>query len=114
MNNPDSIKFEDFTKVKLCVGTVIAAEQNSKANKPAYVLDIDFGDLGIKKSSAQITEHYTASTLIGQQIVAVMNFEPKRVAGIKSEVLVLACVSEKEGTILLQPTHGVSNGTRVL
>lgn len=108
------ISYEDFHKVELCAGTVIDCVLNIKAIKPAYILTIDFGPLGIKTSSAQITQHYTPETLIGQQIIAVMNFPPKKVAGVKSEVLVLASVSEEKGTILLGPLSNVPNGSRVL
>ena len=108
------IAFEDFTKVQMCVGTIIDAKLNEKAVKPAYVLSIDFGHLGIKTSSAQIVEHYTPEELVGQQIIAVMNFLPKKVAGIKSAVLVLACVSAEKGTVLLKPTMTVPNGCRIL
>ena len=112
-NNLLPIDFTDFSKVQICAGTIIEAELNEKALKPAYVLRIDFGLLGIKTSSAQITQHYSPESLIGQQIVAVMNFPMKRIAGIKSEVLVLACVSEENGTVLLSPTMPVPNGCRV-
>jgi len=108
------ISYEDFTKVNICAGTIIAAALNPKAKKPSYMLQIDFGKLGIKTSSAQITENYTPEKLIGQQIVAVMNFPIKPVAGIKSEVLVLASVSDEAGTVLLQPTKSVPNGSRIL
>ncbi len=108
------ISFEDFAKVKMCAGLVIEASLNEKAKKPALKLTIDFGPLGIKTSSAQITEHYKPADIIGQQVIAVMNFPAKQVAGVNSQVLVLACVCEQDGTILLQPTKPVSNGTRVL
>ena len=113
-NELSQITFDDFTKVHICAGTILEASLNEKAHKPAYILTIDFGEQGIKTTSAQITEHYTADKLIGQQVVAVMNFPAKRVAGVKSEVLVLACVHAEEGTILLQPTKAVKNGCRVL
>lgn len=107
------ITFEDFTKVEIYTGTIIAAKPNAKAIKPAYVLTIDFGALGIKTSSAQITDLYTPETLVGQQIVAVMNFPPKRVAGVNSEVLVLGVTSHQGGIVLLQPREAVDNGMRV-
>lgn len=107
------ISYDDFTKVEIRVGTILAAEVNQKAKKPAYKLQIDFGEYGIKTSSAQITEHYHVQDLIGKQIVAVMNFQPKLIAGVKSEVLVLAAVSEEKGTILLHPTTVVPNGSRI-
>jgi tRNA-binding protein len=110
----EKIEFEDFLKVGMAIGTIIAAEWNTKAQKPAYKLQIDFGDLGVKLSSAQITENYTPENLIGQQIVAVMNFLPKRIAGVKSEVLILGAVCSEKGIILLKPSLKVQNGTRIL
>ena len=81
------ITWEQFTAVDMRVGVVLTAEPNAKALKPAYVLTIDFGpDLGVKQSSAQLTVHYTTEELIGRQVVAVTNFPPKRIAGVKSEV----------------------------
>lgn len=109
-----TISFDDFLKVTIVTGTIISATLNEKAKKPAYVLEIDFGPFGKKMSSAQLTEHYTPHDLINQQVLAVVNFPAKRVAGIISEVLVLATVSEQEGTILIQPQRPVSNGSRLL
>ncbi len=114
LTNLEAIDFADFLKVKMAVGTIISAELNPKARKPAYKLTIDFGDLGLKTSSAQITENYTPDDLQNKQIVAVMNFRPKRIAGVKSEVLVLAAVCKKKGTVLLNPSMLVENGTRIL
>ncbi|MBS0290170.1 MAG: tRNA-binding protein [Proteobacteria bacterium] len=110
-NQNTLISFDDFKKVKMCAGTIIEATLNQKAKIPAYVLTIDFGELGIKTSSAQITQHYTPESLISMQIIAVMNFPPKKVAGVNSQILVLACVSNETGTVLLQPTHHVPNGS---
>lgn len=107
------ITFDDFEKIDLRAGTIVSAELNPKANKPAYILKIDFGEkIGHRTSSAQITDQYTAEELVGQQIIAVMNFEPKRIAGIKSEVLVTGCPSDN-GVILLQPNKKISNGVYV-
>lgn len=117
MNNLTSIEtidFTDFLKVGLAVGTILTAELNKAAKKPAYKLTIDFGNLGIKTSSAQITENYSENELSGKQIIAVMNFPSKRVAGVNSEVLVLAAVCHEKGTVLLEPTLKVENGTRIL
>ena len=111
--NTENIEFPDFMKVQMCAGTVTHAEVNSKANKPSYILTIDFGSLGMKTSSAQITEHYSLEDLVGEQVIAVMNFEAKRIAGVKSEVLVLATMSDEDGTVLLRPTKKVANGTPV-
>lgn len=107
------IEFSDFEKVEMRVGTVIHASPNEKARKPAYVLRIDFGAYGVKTSSAQLTGHYTPDGLIGKQVIAVMNFAPRLIAGVKSEVLVLAAVSEADGTVLLHPTFAVQNGVRI-
>jgi len=108
------IEFEDFTKVQIASGTITHADENFKARAPAYVLTIDFGELGNKTSSAQITDHYTKDDLIGLQIVAVVNFPSKRIAGVKSEVLVLGCVNEDDSVVLLQPNKPVKNGLRVM
>ena len=106
------IEYSDFAKVEMLVGTVITARPNLKARKPAYILTIDFGSFGTKTSSAQITEHYSTDELVGRQIVAVVNFLPKRIAGVSSEVLVLASTGET-GVVLLSPTKKVANGSRV-
>lgn len=111
----DKINFADFLKVGIYTGTILEAELNPKARVPAYRLIIDFGTaIGVKTSSAQITENYEPGKLVGKQIIGVVNFEPKRVAGVKSEVLVLAAVCEKKGTVLLEPTLPVENGARIM
>jgi tRNA-binding protein len=107
------INFSDFLEVEMRVGTIVTCELNTKAHKPAYILSIDFGEFGIKTSSAQITQNYTVKDLIGTQIVAVMNFEPKRVAGVQSQVLVLASVSDSAGTVLLSPNLLSPNGSLI-
>jgi tRNA-binding protein len=110
----ETISFDDFLKVNIVAGTILSAKLNEKAIKPSYILEIDFGPFGKKQSSAQLTEHYTPNDLINQQILAVINFPPKRIAGIMSEVLVLATVSKLDGTILIQPQRPVTNGSRLL
>jgi len=107
------IGFEHFLGVEIRAGTIVEANLNPKARVPAYVLRIDFGAAGTRTSSAQITSNYQASDLVGKQVVAVMNFEPKRVAGVKSEVLVLGAVSDEKGVVLLAPTFAVENGARI-
>ena len=107
-----SIAFEDFTKVDLRIGTIIEVEDFPKAKNPAYQLTIDFGDLGIKKSSAQITTIYTKDELLDRQIVAVVNFPNKQIANFKSECLVLGAVEGKD-VVLLKPELRVKNGTTV-
>ena len=108
------IEFSDFLQVDIRTGTILNVENNTKAIKPAYILTIDFGTYGTKTSSAQITQNYTIEELIGKQILAVMNFAPKKVAGIKSEVLVLATVCEENWTTLIVPDKKVENGMPVL
>ena len=107
------IIFEDFSKVRIIIGTILEAELNPKANKPAYILKIDFGNYGIKTSSAQITKNYSKDNLIGMQISAVVNFPIKKIAGIKSEVLVLGVISDQKDIILLTPTETVEEGSLV-
>lgn len=106
--------YEHFLMVDIRVGTVLSVKDNQKANKPSYVLEIDFGQLGCKTSSAQIVQNYSKEQLLGRQVIAVVNFKPKKVANILSQVLVLAVVCDTVGNVLLEPTMKVSNGTRVL
>ena len=107
------VNFNDFIKIDIRVGTIIEAETFLKAKKPAYKLKIDFGkDIGIKKSSAQITEYYQINDLIGKQILAVINFPPKQIADYLSEVLVLGIYSDR-GVVLLSPDKKVLNGDKV-
>jgi tRNA-binding protein len=108
------IEFEDFAQIEMATGTVIAAEPNDSARVPAFVLRIDFGaHYGERTSSAQLTDNYTAAGLVGKQVVAVMNFPPRRIAGVKSEVLVLGAPSDEAGVVLLEPTFGVADGTPI-
>ena len=107
------ISFDDFLKVRIVAGTIVDARVNPKARVPAFVVEIDLGPYGRRTSSAQLTGNYTPETLIGKQIVAVINFPPKRIAGVKSEVLVLGAVSETHGVVLLEPTFPVENGVRI-
>lgn len=105
--------FEDFTKLDIRVGTITEAISFEKTQKPAYKLKIDFGEnIGIKKSSAQITDLYTTSELIGKQILAVVNFPPRQIADYMSEVLVLG-VYYKEGVVLIEPNKPVANGDKL-
>ena len=106
------INWNDFEKVDMRVGTIIQAEAFPKAKKPAYKLTIDFGSAGIKKSSAQITNLYTAPELQGRKVIAVVNFPPKQVADFLSECLVLGVYSQR-GVVLLQPGQAVENGAKV-
>jgi tRNA-binding protein len=109
-----TISWDDFQRVDIRVGRILTAVPNPEARKPAYVLTVDFGaELGIKTSSAQLTVHYSAEQLIGRQVIAVVNFETKRIAGVKSEVLVLGLPDEDGAVVLLQPTHEVPLGGRL-
>ncbi len=108
----EPIAFEDFLKVDMRVGRILAAEPLQKARVPAYKLTIDFGELGVKKSSARVTDLYPVEALPGRHVVAVVNFEPKRIAGFLSEVLVLGLAGEG-GVVLLAPEREVALGQRV-
>ena len=107
-----NLSFENFSQVDLRVGTIIKVDDFPEARKPAYQLTIDFGPLGIKKSSAQITDLYKKHDLLNRQIVAVVNFEKKQIANFMSECLVLGAVNNKE-VILLHPENNVKNGSVV-
>ena len=107
------ISWNDFEKIDIRVGTVIAANDFPKAKKPAYQLTIDFGELGLKRSSAQITKFYAAENLVGQQVIAVVNFPPKQIANFVSECLVLGIYDENKDVVLLQPQQKIANGLKV-
>ena len=107
------ISWNDFEKIDIRAGTIIEAKDFPKAKKPAYRLTIDFGEMGIKQSSAQITKFYSAEELIGQQIIAVVNFPSKQIAGFFSECLVLGIYDENKDVVLIQPKHSVSNGSKI-
>ena len=107
------ISWEDFEKVNIQTGTIVEVNDFPKARKPAYQLRIDFGPLGIKQSSAQITKHYSKEQLLGQQVVAVVNFPPKQIANFYSECLLLGVYDEQNEVILLKPERAVSNGQKI-
>lgn len=103
-----------FALVDVRVGTIVDAQPFPEARKAAYKLRIDFGpDLGVKHSSAQITAHYTPGELIGSQIIGVVNFPPKRIAGFVSEVLVLGLPDDRGEVVLVRPDKGIANGARL-
>ncbi len=108
-----TIQYADFEKVEIRTGTIVEVNDFPNAKKPAYQLVIDFGELGLKKSSAQITVHYEKENLIGKQIVAVVNFPVKQIANFFSECLVLGAVNEDGSIVLLQTEKPVSNGLRI-
>ena len=106
-----TITWADFEKIDMRCGTIVRVEDNVKARKPAYVLQIDLGEeIGIKQSSAQITTHYSKEQLVGKQVQCVVNFEPKLVAGVKSEVLITGFYDAEGAVVLVTPTHSIDNG----
>lgn len=107
------IHWTDFEKIDIRIGTILEATEFPRAKKPAYQLTIDFGPLGVKRSSAQITQHYTPESLKGEQVVAVVNFPPKNIAGFQSECLVLGIYDEQNAVVLLEPKKPVSNGLKI-
>ena len=109
----DIISFEDFTKIDIRTGTIIEVNDFPKAKKPAYQLTIDFGKLGIKKSSAQITDLYSKEDLLNKQITAVVNFKPKQIANFVSECLVLGIENNNKEVVLLKSTTKTINGTPI-
>lgn len=110
----EPITWSDFEKVHLCVGTVLAAEDVPNARKPAYVLTIDFGTHGVKRSSAQITKHYTKEELIGRQVVAVINFPEKQVGNVMSQCLVTGFADADGNIVLTSVERTVPNGSRLI
>lgn len=105
--------FDDFIKLDIRVGTITDAKVFEKARKPAYQLQVDFGDeIGVKKSSAQITNYYQPEELVGKQVLAVVNFPPRQIANFMSEVLVLGTYSE-DGVVLITPDKVVKNGDKL-
>jgi len=109
----DTITWQDFEKIDIRVGTIIKAEEFPKARNPAYKLTIDFGALGVKQSSAQITKHYSLDQLDGRQVVAIVNFPKKQIANFFSECLVLGIYDENHDVVLLKPDHSVANGLKI-
>lgn len=110
----DELSFDEFLKVDVRTGTVVRAEPFPEARKPAIKLWIDFGaEIGERKTSAQITRHYTPETLVGRQVVAVVNFPPRQIGNFMSEVLVLGVPDDHGDVVLLKPDHIVANGGRL-
>ncbi|MBX2971519.1 MAG: tRNA-binding protein [Flavobacteriales bacterium] len=110
----DTITWADFEMVHLCVGTVLSAEDLPHARKPAYVLTIDFGPHGIKRSSAQITKHYTRTELIGRQVVAVINFPEKQIGTVMSQCLVTGFADANGDIVITTVERQVPNGSRLM
>jgi tRNA-binding protein len=108
-----TISWDDFSRIDIRVGTITEVSDFPKAKKPSYQLKIDFGELGIKQSSAQITAFYNKEDLINKQVVAVVNFPPKQIANFFSECLVLGVYTDKNDVVLLQPERMVKNGAKI-
>ena len=112
--NKTLINWDDFLKVDIRVGTIIKAEKFTKAKNPSYIIYVDFGEFGLKKSAAQITKNYLPKNLIGQQIIAVLNFPKKQIANIQSEFLTLGAINNKlDDVILIQPSTKTRNGAKI-
>lgn len=111
MNN--TLTWDEFMHVEMRVGTIVSAELFKEVRNPAYKMTIDFGEFGIRKTSAQVTVLYSAEELIGRQVVAVINFPPKQIANMMSECLVLGGIGDDKEVTLLQPERAVKNGTRI-
>ncbi|KQQ36682.1 MULTISPECIES: tRNA-binding protein [Rhizobium/Agrobacterium group] len=111
----DEISFADFEKVDIRVGTIVEVEPFPEARKPAFKLKIDFGpEIGVKKSSAQITVHYTPETLLGRQVLGVVNFPPRQIGPVRSEVLTLGFEDENGAIVLAAVEQGVPNGKKMM
>jgi len=108
-----TIQWEDFEKIDIRVGTILEVQRFPKARRPSYQLTIDFGGLGLKRSSAQVTDLYDLQQLVGRQVVAVVNFPPKQIANFFSECLVLGVYTDKKEVVLLQPERTVANGWKI-
>ena len=109
-----NITYDDFKKVKIKVGTVLEVKKNEKARKPSLVVRVDFGkEIGIKQSSAQITDYYNLENLIGKQVIGVCNFQSKNIAGIVSEVLILGAIEKDGKVVLVHPSQKVENGLEI-
>ena len=114
MSLSNEISFDDFLKVDIRAGTIVEALPFPEARKPAYKLKIDFGaEVGVKRSSVQITVHYQAEELVGRQVIGVVNFPPRQIGPFMSEVLTLGLADEDGAIVLLQPERAVPNGSRM-
>lgn len=113
MATQKEITWAEFAAIEMRIGTIITAEVFKEAKNPSYKMTIDFGDLGTRKTSAQITKNYKPEELIGKQVVAVVNFPSKQIANTMSECLVLGAVGNEKDVILLQPEKKVENGQKI-
>ena len=108
------ITYEDYNKVQILVGTVLKVSKNEKARKPSLVIEVDFGsEVGVRKSSAQITHYYNSDNLVGKQVIGVCNFPKKNIAGIVSEVLILGAIKKDGKVVLVHPSQETENGLEI-
>ena len=108
------ITYEDYSKVEIKIGTVLSVKKNEKARKPSLVVEVDFGkEIGIRKSSAQITHYYNEENLVGKQVIGVCNFPKKNIAGIVSEFLILGAIEKDGKVVLVHPSQKVENGLEI-
>ena len=108
------ITYEDYSKVEIKIGTVLSVKKNEKARKPSLVVEVDFGkEVGIKKSSAQITHYYNEENLVGKQVIGVCNFPKKNIAGIVSELLILGAIEKDGKVVLVHPSQPTKNGLKI-
>ena len=110
----EQIIYNDYQKIDIRVGTVLSLLENAKARKPSLILEVDFGEeIGIKKSSAQITHYYNEQNLVGKQVIGICNFPKKNIAGMESEFLVLGAIEKNGKVVLLHPSQKVDNGLEI-
>ena len=110
----EEITYNDFDKIDIRIGTILSINKNEKARKPSLVLEVDFGEeIGVKKSSAQITHYYNQENLIGKQVIGVCNFPEKNIAGVKSQALILGAIEEDGKVVLLNPSQKTKNGLKI-
>ena len=110
----EEITYNDFDRIDIRIGTILSINKNEKARKPSLILEVDFGqEIGIKKSSAQITHYYNQENLIGKQVIGVCNFPEKNIAGVKSQVLILGAIEEDGKVVLLNPSQKTKNGLKI-
>ena len=110
----EQITYDIFNKVDIRIGTVLSVKKNIKARKPSLIIEVDFGnEIGIKQSSAQITDYYDEESLKGKQVIGVCNFPEKNIAGIKSEFLVLGAIEEDGKVVLVHPSQPTKNGLKI-
>ena len=113
-NMKKEITYEDYSKIQIVVGTVLTVSKNEKARKPSLVVEVDFGSqVGVRKSSAQITHYYNSDNLVGKQVIGVCNFPKKNIAGIVSEVLILGAIEKDGKVVLLHPSQKTENGLEI-